>query len=95
MKLHYFKYDAEKPKYVSVKACLNDVYIDMKSVDDFDLESFPVELNVPKITFERQKYLFEKLQKYCHEDSKDILSSDPVKKMFVPTSTATLDTTTR
>ncbi len=38
-KLHYFKYHAEKPKYVSVKACLIDVYIDMKLVDNFDILS--------------------------------------------------------
>lgn len=92
-KLHYFKFDAEKPNFVSVKASLNDEYIDFKLTDDLDLQSFPDELTVPKIPFERKKYLFEKIRIYCHEDSKEILCPDPTANLFVPT--ATLDTTTR
>jgi hypothetical protein len=72
------------------------MYVSVKLIENFNpLKSFPDQSIVPKIGFERQKYLFEKIRDYCKEDSKDSLCPDPTKNMFAPTSQASLNTTTR
>jgi hypothetical protein len=61
--MHYFKFD--KPNYVSIKQNSKDEYVEFKLIesweDGFDL---PPRLNEPKISFERQEYLFEKIRSF-------------------------------
>jgi hypothetical protein len=93
-KFHYFKFN--KPNYVSVKEKGSDEYVEMKIIDNFDQQlNLPDRLIEPKVGFERQKYLYENIRKYCDEASKDVLCPDPVKGIFSQTSTATLEITAR
>jgi hypothetical protein len=94
-KLHYFKFDSKKPNFVSVKANFREEYVEIKLNKETDIQSFPDEAIVPKLSIERKKYLFDKIRKYCNENSKEILCPEPTRDMFVPSTTATLETTTR
>ncbi len=58
-KLHYFKFDCKNPNFVLVKEKSTDAYVAVKLIENFDpLKPFPDLSIVPKINFERQKYLF-------------------------------------
>ena len=93
-KYHYFKFT--RPCYVSVKESYLDEYTEVKIIEGFDTNlDLPPMLEVPKLPFDRQKYLFEKIRSFCREDSKDILCSDPTTDIFKPGSIVTLKTTVR
>ena len=95
-KLHYFKFQSLNPNFVLVKKKSTDEYVSVRLIETYKpLKPFPEKSAIPKIGFERQKYLFEHIRQYCAEDSKDVLCPDPTIGIFVETSQATFNTTTR
>ena len=92
-KMHYFKFD--KPYHVSFKQNSNNEYVEMKLIEHWDNSyDLPPQLDIPKISFERQKYLFEKIRQFCHDECKDILCPDPISGFF-SNPNVTINTTAR
>jgi hypothetical protein len=62
-KMHYFKFD--EPYHVSFKENSNDEYVKMKLIEHWDTSyDLPPQSDIPKISFEKQKYLFEKIRQF-------------------------------
>ena len=80
--MHHLRFCDTKPGYVFVKDSIDSPEKTIKLTQDDDWKPQPHELPPvippPGLSFERQKYLFEKIREFCPEDCQDLVCPNPL-----------------